>query len=299
MAPDLFFAGKAIPAQDQSTPDAAARSFKPARWLARLLLIGCAAGLIAASHAPAQERKPALTLIVSSQLWLKPGSQNPVEVKVVPSGAIPPQSVIVIRGVPSSMRFSEGRLFGPGVWVIPVTRLTDLKLQTLPDASSGGMLTVVLTSLEGAPLAEAQITVISMPANQTVENTTAPAIMPLPVPVITPPPAFTGTTQDSFSPPQVMVESRAELLMLLEKGKENHSLGNILIARQFYQRAADKGLAEGAFALAGTYDPHELSRRKEMAGVSPDPELAKKWYQKAGELGSPEAAARLSLLRKP
>jgi hypothetical protein len=298
MAPYLFFAGKALSAQEQAPPDPAAHASKRARWLARLLLAGCSAGLIMAFDASGQQRKPP-NLVVSSQLWLRPGIQNPLEVKVVPADAIPPQSVIVIRGVPSSMRFSEGRLFGPGVWVIPIARLADLKLQTPPDASGGGMLTIVLTSLEGAPLAEAQVAIIPMPAKQAVENTTAPVIVPLPVPVVTPPPAFTGTTQDSFSPPQAMSESRGELILLLEKGTENLRLGNILLARQFYQRAADKGLAEAAFALAGTYDPYELSRKKEMAGVSPDPELAKKWYQKAGELGSSEAAARLSLLRQP
>jgi TPR repeat protein len=34
----------------------------------------------------------------------------------------------------------------------------------------------------------------------------------------------------------------------------------------------------------------------DAVGLTPDPELAKKWYEKARELGAPEAAARLARL---
>ena len=295
MAPHFFCADGTTMAPGQSLSGAAAPSLlRSVRPLTRLLLVGCSAGLwLAVAPASAQGRKPQPTLVVSSQLWLSPGSENPLEVKVVPSDAIPPQSVLVIRGVPAGIRFSEGRPFGPGVWVVPATRLTGLKLHTPPGTSSGGMLTVVLTTLEGTPVAEAQITVISLPpSQQNAENTTSPSIAPLS--------GFTESTQQSVpATPNTTSGNRADLLMLLEKGKENLRLGNILIARQFYQRAADKGLAEAAFALAVTYDPNELPRMKGMADVTPDAQLARKWYEKARELGSPDAAARLSQLGRP
>ena len=61
--------------------------------------------------------------------------------------------------------------------------------------------------------------------------------------------------------------------------------GNVLVARQFYQRAAENGLAEGAKALAATYDAAQLARMRHL-GVEPNPELARKWSDIAEELRS-------------
>jgi TPR repeat protein len=98
--------------------------------------------------------------------------------------------------------------------------------------------------------------------------------------------------------PKPTTEKRAEQLLLLEKGKESLGHGNILIARQFFERAANNGLAEAAFALAATYDPRELSRMAGGATVPPEPAVAVKWYERARELGSLDAAARLSGLAR-
>jgi hypothetical protein len=267
-----------------------------ARWVKTLVLAGCGAclWLAPAGGVSAQDRKPAPTLEVASQIWLSPGTESRLEAKVIPAEAIPPQSVIVIRGVPAGMRFSEGRLFGAGVWVLPASRLPELKLHMSTEIG-GGALTIVLTTLEGVSLAETQITVLPTPpeksddigktaALQAEHNTTATSAA--------------GTREQAAPsvPPKLTSEHRAELHQLLEKGKESLRLGNVLIARQFFERAASKGLAEAALALAATYDPRELPRTKDTAGVTADAELARKWYEKARELGSPDAAARLSEL---
>lgn len=270
-----------------------------ARWLARLLLVGCGAGFFPPPEVLAQNRKGQATLEVSSQLWLMPGSENPVEIKVVPRDAAPPQAMIVIRGVPQGMRFSEGRSFGPGVWVLPVTRLGDLKLTTPAETPSGGMLTVVLTSLEGTPIAEARTTVVSVPPiSENAQNAVA-----APAERNNGLAAITGAAEQAAAPPapalRPQAENRSELTLLLDKGKESARLGNILIARQFYQRAAEKGLAEAALALAATYDPRELPRMKGITGLTADAAQARRWYEKARELGSPEAAARLAGLARP
>ena len=82
-------------------------------------------------------------------------------------------------------------------------------------------------------------------------------------------------------PAKATKELPPELLSLLQKGRESLRQGNMLVARQFYQRAAEKGLAEAAFALAATYDARELSRMKGIADVPADAALARKWYEKA------------------
>jgi TPR repeat protein len=53
--------------------------------------------------------------------------------------------------------------------------------------------------------------------------------------------------------------------------------------------AADAGLAEGALALAATFDPDELARRQVLGGVQPDRAAARRWYERALELGASEA----------
>ena len=55
------------------------------------------------------------------------------------------------------------------------------------------------------------------------------------------------------------------------------------------------GLAESALAFAATYDAAELARLK-VLGLKPEAAEAKKWYEKARELGAPEAEARLRRL---
>jgi TPR repeat protein len=72
----------------------------------------------------------------------------------------------------------------------------------------------------------------------------------------------------------------------MASGDQAMVAGNVLVARQFYQRAAENGLPEGAQALAATYDVTELARSRHLVGVQPNPELAKKWSDVAEELRS-------------
>jgi TPR repeat protein len=54
-------------------------------------------------------------------------------------------------------------------------------------------------------------------------------------------------------------------------------------------------LAAAALRLAATYDPVELPRLK-VHGVVADLALARKWYERARDLGAPEAASHLARL---
>ena len=58
---------------------------------------------------------------------------------------------------------------------------------------------------------------------------------------------------------------------------------------------SEEGLAEGALALGGTYDSYELARLR-ARGPKSDASLARRWYEKARDLGSAEAAERLRRL---
>jgi TPR repeat protein len=82
---------------------------------------------------------------------------------------------------------------------------------------------------------------------------------------------------------------------LIARGERETEQGNIAVARQFFVRAAQLGLARAAMLLAATYDPRELARSG-VQGVQPNLAEARKWYERARELGAPEAEERLARL---
>ena len=79
------------------------------------------------------------------------------------------------------------------------------------------------------------------------------------------------------------------------RGERELEQGQVAVARQFFLRAAQAGLARGALLLAATYDPRELTRWR-VQGVQPSLDEARKWYERARELGAPEAEERLARL---
>jgi hypothetical protein len=86
-----------------------------------------------------------------------------------------------------------------------------------------------------------------------------------------------------------------EIILLLKRGKDLIATGDLAAARLVLQRAADANHAEAALALGATYDPFVL-RELKVYGFTPDAAMARVWYQKAIELGSPGAPRRLEML---
>jgi TPR repeat protein len=82
---------------------------------------------------------------------------------------------------------------------------------------------------------------------------------------------------------------------LMEKGNEQLEGGNVSAARLFYEYAADAGLAEAAMALAGTFDASELEKLN-VRGIKPDATEARRWYERARQLGAVDADNRVRRL---
>jgi hypothetical protein len=76
----------------------------------------------------------------------------------------------------------------------------------------------------------------------------------------------------------------AEVTGLLEKGDMLMKTGDLIIARQFYNRAFQMGAAEGALGVAKTYDPAVFAEMK-VQGITPDAAKAAEWYEKAKAAG--------------
>jgi len=87
-----------------------------------------------------------------------------------------------------------------------------------------------------------------------------------------------------------------ELAALMARAKAFLASGDIPPARLLLERAAEAQEASAALMLAQTYDPTVLGTQ-DIRNITPDPALARNWYQRAAQLGSVDAQRRLSQLQ--
>lgn len=232
----------------------------------------------ASPGASAQEGRT--SLITVPALWVSPASETPLAIRVDGAEELPSQAMLLVKGLPPEVTLSEGRLFGPGVWVVPVSLLPRLHVRA-PGATSRSEISLSLVALDGKSLAETRLTLLVAPPDDRLGATTAA----IPEALRMPPPQERPMT----------APERDNALKLFARGNESIRAGNVAVAQKFYQRAAERGLAEAALALASTYDPRELARMN--LDVEPNPALARQWYENARQLGSREADSRLRQLR--
>jgi hypothetical protein len=86
-----------------------------------------------------------------------------------------------------------------------------------------------------------------------------------------------------------------EIAVLLKRGKDLITAGDLAAARLVLQRAADANNVEATLALAATYDPYVL-RELKVYSFAGDAGMARTWYEKARQLGSSAALRRLEML---
>jgi type II secretory pathway predicted ATPase ExeA len=130
----------------------------------------------------------------------------------------------------------------------------------------------------------------ALPSDPRPVEAVTPKLVPVPreadtVVTATPPPV------SSFERPPA-----AELAVLVRRGDEFLTAGDIVSARNFFDRAAKSGDAGGALGLGKSYDPLYL-RQAGVRGVAGDPAKAANWYRTAATAGNAEAALRLKRLQ--
>jgi hypothetical protein len=121
-----------------------------------------------------------------------------------------------------------------------------------------------------------------------------PVETPLPVVAVQP----TAAPVETSNPPadsKTLPLDKDEIATLIKRGKDFLANGDFSSARLLLRRAAQAGSADAALALGATFDPLVI-RRLGAIGASPDAERARKWYQKAVELGSDAASQQLAKL---
>jgi TPR repeat protein len=87
-----------------------------------------------------------------------------------------------------------------------------------------------------------------------------------------------------------------ELANLLKRARSLIAVGDIAPARLLLERAANAQEASAALLLAQTYDPAVLGTQ-DMRSITPDPAMARDWYQTAARLGSMDARQRLAQMQ--
>jgi hypothetical protein len=284
---------------------ATGRASGPRRWRAQQLPTAALAAVLTAAllcagallPAHAQSRaQPILT--VPATIAAEPASQTALPIAAGPAQAVPPNSFVRVRGLPPMAALSEGHSIAPGAWAVALAALPALKV-LLPAGSTGRSdIVVSLVAIDGSILAEARSMLTVVGAGQPSEPGQAQrgagahavaSILRAGVadgaersgPPDQPPASRAATPQD-----------RERALRLLKKGDEHLAEGNISAARLFYERAADAGLAQGAMALASTFDAAQLARLG-VRGIPPDGKQARRWYERAKQLGASDAEERL------
>jgi hypothetical protein len=267
--------------------------------------IGMTAMALATGPAFAQSA-PRPSITVAATIAVEAAAQVPLPIAVGPPASVPRNSFVRVRGLPPTAGLSDGHSIAPGAWAIALGALPDLKI-TLPPGASGRIeILITLVGADGAVLAEqrsvlevapprqsgkaearsdppppasASILRAGAPLQPSAETAARAAPVPAPKPTIPP-----MTPQD---------KERAQRLMA--KGDEQLQSGDVASARLLYERAADAGHAPAAMALAATYDAAELDRLK-VRGIAADPKAARRWYERARELGAAGAEERLRRL---
>jgi hypothetical protein len=201
----------------------------------------------------------------------------------LPSSAVPPRPQVAsyetTSGGPAPVTLERQRLF-------PTVARDDDALPPNAAQSAGPN----LAASEAAPR---QAAPPAGKSSQLARLEPAPAA-PAPPAAATPAAATPAPQPAPVAAPVRTLDPEA-IKLLVEQGDQFVAAGDLVTARTVFQRAAEAGDATAAMALAATYDPLMLTKLG-VVGVEPNLAKARAWYQRAENLGLPEATRRLSLL---
>jgi hypothetical protein len=276
--------------------------FRAVHGILAATMIAMTIGVIAVGSRAADSNGTELPqLAVGPSLEVAPSVPTEFYVRVGgPPDALPPRSYIRIENLPEPVTLSEGQKSVTGAWMVPLSALETLRLTAPEEIGQGSEFVVGLVAGDGSVLAERTVALevtradVATPTGKNEDDALVPtsAMATSAISAATAP-----TAEKSLAPvrPPPTREGREQAERLLIRGDHHITDGNIAIARQFFIRAAELGLPIAAWRMAETYDPLVLAHAN-VRGLAPDPVEARKWYERALDLGMPEANARLQRL---
>ena len=190
-------------------------------------------------------------------------------------------AAIVISGLAAGTRLAPAQADNAGRWQVAAADLGKLEVKP-PKDFIGAMDAIVDLKLADGTVADSLVVRLEW-TDRAPQARGIPT--PAPQPVAAPPPA----PQRAIAPDEIAV--------LVRRGHDFLTTGDIAAARIVFRRAAEAGNAHAALTLGATYDPNVL-RQVGAVGIAADATEARRWYKTAEELGSAEAARRLSDLAR-
>jgi TPR repeat protein len=190
---------------------------------------------------------------------LKP-ARLPFEVR--PAEAMQDSYILLLTGLPPNTTLSGASPMGANSWHVPPGALQRLEIVVPEWSATVFEVGVELRRTNGAVAARSKLWL-----------------------AVPPPPSPTGVSLDE-----------AALKELVRSGDKLLSRGDVAAARAIYERAATMGSAQAALAMGTTYDPRRLWSLG-VFGMVGNKERARHWYQRADELGHPDAKARITALQ--
>jgi hypothetical protein len=217
--------------------------------------------------APAVPTVPAAHLVVDA---VPPGKGDRLRLGVSVAG--PTEGAVVeLSGLPVGWTVSPGRPIGADGWRLLAPDLGDAEIRA-PQDFVGAIDLGVELRLANDALAD----------SRAVRREWAPHDEPLS-------PAKEAAENANDEPDPTHINE------LCRRGEALLAAGDIAAARLFLERAARAGNPRAVFVLGTTYDPAVL-KYLGVRGVPPDVARARNWYEKAKELGYPEAPRLLGSL---
>jgi hypothetical protein len=223
---------------------------------------------------------------IKQQFTGAPGEEIPLRLELP---ALPDQNetgggYIRILGLPPSFSLNHG-FAAVGAWAVPAEDVSELTLAAPSDFQGNLLLTIELVRNQDAAPLKWHVAIV-------LAKKGASAPPPVSMEGMAPgqqPPAESIGSMKAAQP--LKTASRA----MMSRAKDLLQNNDIAAARLIFKRLAESGLGEAAFNLAQTYDPDFL-KTIPTAGLEPDPQMARQWYQRAAALGYSAAATRLAEL---
>jgi hypothetical protein len=199
----------------------------------------------------------------AAPLRLQAQKPAPLPLQMQPEDAAREPFILVLSGAPAGTTLLGAGRIGTDTWFVSPGTAGRLEI-VLPEWSTSVFeITMALRRINGAVAAQAKAW------------------------IAVPPPSSPDAAAPRTDEPAAK-DMQAKADRLIEKG-------DIVAARALYQRAAEMGSGSAALTLAATYDPNRLWSFGAL-GMVGNRERAKQWYQRASELGQPDAKARLLAL---
>ena len=228
----------------------------------------------------------------------EPGKETPIAITIPSSAELRDAGAeegtfILIRNIPPGVSVSAGMATGR-IWVLPLREARALRLITKPGMNTRFQIGFHLIGPNNRILSEATVNVAVRPRETIAAIAVPPKAEPPAVAAPKPnPPKLEEPKKPARPQTQGELLSPDEEAVLLARGNDVLLQGGIAAARLMFEELARRGSAAGALALARSFDPAYVPKSA-TSKLAPNMAMAMKWYERAAELGNPDAKRRLA-----